>query len=434
MSAQRGFISRFLPWVLVALGAVLAILGVASRTVWAPEPFWTASLQPSGDERLVVSDPGMLDLLADEVTVSVSVTDADDPTPEPEEDPDADDEEGEEGDDEDAEDETESGEEEAGPGVVISIARDVDATGWIDGSQALRLTGLQTETGLKSSQIAGKLEAPATTDSDLWHVVVSGEDEAELNWSKEPGRWSVVIASSPTKKISKISFTWPQSTATPMATPLILIGGVLILAGAALLVLPQVLDREGRGRMVQSLRSKTRLPKRAAPATDSETPDTIDTPEAVPEAEPEEVPEAVPEVEPEPDQEEVGEPEPAPEPAPEAAPVASSAQRFAPGTMTRRQIRELERARQEAARAAQSPQADGGASEAPEAGAGESDANPAAEVDHQDSINDGSDSPTIRSQQWRKTWGFLPEEQGEGETQTTAWLPKSVEDEEGRDE
>ena len=394
MSALGNFIRRFLPWIVIVLGAILAILGVASRTVWAPDPFWTASLKPSEDERLVISDPGMLNLAADQVTVSATVVDGDDLTPEPE------------GESQDEDDSDEEIDQDAEPGVVISIARDVDATGWIDGSQALRLTGLKEESILKSSQVSGKLESAAAVNSDLWHEVASGVDKAELSWTKEPGRWSIVIAASPTKKISQVSFTWPQSTATPMATPLILIGAVLILAGAVLLVFPQVLDRDARTRAFTALREKARSSKIVPPPTgDGDRDET----EAAAEPETDDVPKLE-------DYEEESQTESEPEVVTEPA---QPAQRFTPGTMTRRQIRELERARQGAARATESPAAEA-QSETP--GASED----------QNGNTDAQDSPTIRSQQWRKTWGFLPEDSDE-ET-TSAWLPKSVEDEEGRDE
>src|SRR5690625_5545953 len=83
MSALGNFIRRFLPWIVIVLGAILAILGVASRTGWAPDPFWTASLKPSGDERLVISGSGMLNFAAGQGTVSATVVDGGDVSPEP---------------------------------------------------------------------------------------------------------------------------------------------------------------------------------------------------------------------------------------------------------------------------------------------------------------------------------------------------------------
>src|SRR5690625_7065946 len=67
---------RHLPWIAIAIGLILALIGVLLRTAWAPEPLRTASVEPSEDVRLAVSDPGVLDLLSDDVTVTVDVVDA----------------------------------------------------------------------------------------------------------------------------------------------------------------------------------------------------------------------------------------------------------------------------------------------------------------------------------------------------------------------
>src|SRR5690625_2077913 len=268
MNGILGSLRRFAPWVVITLGAVLAIFGVLTRTAWAPDPFWTASVQPDEDTRLVISDPGMLNLMADDVTIEATVVPADDLAADPEAEDEEDEEpaEGEEEETEPADGDDAEGSEEDGadasqeadedPGVIISIARDIDAEGWVGDAAALRLTGLQTESTLRTSEVDGELEAAASEDSDLWWQSASGLTEAALVWQKEPGRWSVVIASSADRKISQVSFTWPQNTETPLAVPLIMGGALLILAGAALLVFPQALDRDTRDRFATSVREK----------------------------------------------------------------------------------------------------------------------------------------------------------------------------------
>src|SRR5690625_7786748 len=83
MSGTLRFIRRFAPWIVIVVGAVLAILGILIRTAWAPDPLWTATVKPSSDTRLVVSDPGVLDLLADEVTIEATVVPGEDLAPDP---------------------------------------------------------------------------------------------------------------------------------------------------------------------------------------------------------------------------------------------------------------------------------------------------------------------------------------------------------------
>lgn len=433
------------------MGAVLAILGILIRTAWAPDPLWTATVKPSSDTRLVVSDPGVLDLLADEVTIEATVVPGEDLAPDPvdPEDPDAPDAEPSHeetpADDEDgvAEEDADAADVEAQErGVVISIAREVDAEGWIGEAAALRLTGLQTESTLRTSAIEGELEAAADPDSDLWWHTAEGADEAQLVWKKEPGRWSVVIASSPDTKISQVSFTWPQSTATPAAMPLIMVGAFLILVGAALLLFPQLLDKGARNILLESLREKSagKSPKASPTAAETDATETdaassdvtaadaADTDAIETDADKTDV--TVPIVKPA--TEAAAETESVPASAPiVSAPDPEEVARFTPGTMTRRQIRELERARQEAARR----EAEGSRTH-PEPAAAEPETESAADDVISASKTDGStetaaeaDASRIRrSDHWRKTWGVDTENQADA--RTSAWLPDSVTDEE----
>jgi len=231
---------RHLPWIAIAIGLILALIGVLLRTAWAPEPLRTASVEPSEDVRLAVSDPGVLDLLSDDVTVTVDVVDAENLAEDNE------DGEGEGGDgDEDAEsddgdeDEDKTIPEDEDVGVVLAIARDIDADGWIGESSALRITGLSTEDVLNTTVTDGELESVAAIGSDLWRVESFDAQRAELEWSQTKGRWSLVAASAPDKKISKITFAWPQDTTAPAAIPLIIVGAILLFIGAAVLLLPR---------------------------------------------------------------------------------------------------------------------------------------------------------------------------------------------------
>ena len=76
------------------------------------------------------------------------------------------------------------------------------------------------------------------------------------------GEWSLLLASDGTKPApSSISMTFPNDTSTPWAIPLMVIGGLLILAGLALLVLkpgPQARIGGGPASHTGSLRSLRR--------------------------------------------------------------------------------------------------------------------------------------------------------------------------------
>src|SRR5690625_7659888 len=83
MSGTLRFIRRFAPRIVIVVGAVLAILGILTRTAWAPDPLWTAAVKPSAGTRLVISDPGVPNLLADEVTIEATAGPGEDLAPGP---------------------------------------------------------------------------------------------------------------------------------------------------------------------------------------------------------------------------------------------------------------------------------------------------------------------------------------------------------------
>src|SRR5690625_2090616 len=143
--------------------------------------------------------------------------------------------------------------------------------------------------------------------------------------------------------------------------PLILVGAFLILAGAALLLFPQLLDKGARNNLLESLREKSagKGPKSGPAGTETDAAETAATEADAAEADGADIDAVetdadktdvtVPVVKPQ--AEAAAETESVPATAPAVSePEPEEVARFTPGTMTRRQIRELERARQEAAR------------------------------------------------------------------------------------
>lgn len=381
----------------------------------------------------MVSEPGVLDLLAEEVNISVTVSEAEDLTAPPEdsedpedaedpEDPDAPEspedpeelEDTEESENIEDSDDPEEAVEDADPDVVISIARDVDAAGWIGESPAVRITGLSTRDALRTENQnpEAELESALSTDSDLWQHSAAGTGTAELDWQKEPGRWSVVIASSAEKQISGVEFTWPQDTATPLALPLLLVGGFLLLGGAVWLALPQVTPYLRKEKPEPEVEEPSDLTRTAPPASVEG-----DSAEEVPR---EDLPDVA---------------TPAAGEADEETAVTSSQMtaeeepepvvRFTPGTMTRRQIRELERARRQQALAADDPDketTDPAREETPSA------PKPAEDADARNVADDDGETPRFgsRSEQWRKTWGVASD--ASDTDRINRWLPREVGD------
>lgn len=233
---------RALATLLCLIGAAGIALGIASATAWRADDVLVASAQAAPGTTLVVTDPGVLDLAAESVTVRAT----------------------------------------ADSRVVIALGRTQDVEAWVGGDAHTRVTGLARWHELAVTNVAAQVpeepegeategaaegEAAAPTDgadaatgdqasgdeataegtgepeaapppdpsgSDLWVAQVSADDEVEFEWIARDGRWSVLIAAvgedagPPT-----VSLAWPQVVTTPYLWPGVLGGGVLLLAGLA---------------------------------------------------------------------------------------------------------------------------------------------------------------------------------------------------------
>ena len=214
------------------VGVVVIALGVASATLWRADDVLVAQLQ--ADEPLVVTDPGVLELAASEVTVRAEAD---------------------------------------GP-VVLAIGRDTDVLGWVGEDPHQRVTGLSGWHELAAEDVAAPTptadasatpqdeapaegEAPVEGDaaveddaaaeqdaapvvpdpagSDMWTVQATGDGEAEITWTAQPGRWSVLAASTDGSPL-RLSLAWPQVVTTPWLWPCVVVGALLVLASAALLL------------------------------------------------------------------------------------------------------------------------------------------------------------------------------------------------------
>ena len=103
----------------------------------------------------------------------------------------------------------------------------------------------------------GEATAPNPSGSDLWVSTESASGELEYTWTPPAdGEWSLLLAADGTKPApSSISMTFPNDTSTPWAVPLMVIGGLLILAGIALALL-SARKRDGEGNGQGSLFSR----------------------------------------------------------------------------------------------------------------------------------------------------------------------------------
>ena len=232
---------RVLGALLCVVGLVVGGLAAASATVWRASDTLAASATAGSGSTLLVTDPGILDLAADEVTVSAEAQ---------------------------------------GAPVVVALGRSVDVDAWVGDSPATRVTGLvdrttlatdagpsgdeatsaptepepsgttpaeaapeegapeeaPAEPGAEGEEVTDGEPAPDPRGADLWVEEVSGEDAAELRWEVQDGRWSVLVASTDPDVPPTVTLSWPQTVATPWLVPGLVVGGLLLLAGAALLL------------------------------------------------------------------------------------------------------------------------------------------------------------------------------------------------------
>lgn len=214
------------------VGLVVIGLGIASATVWRADDVLVATT--SGGPHTLVTDPGVLELGGDPVTVKVSVPD--DGT------------------------------------VVLAVGRETDVAGWVGSDAHGQVTGLSAWHTLAVDDVAAPAPTPAPTDpgateaaptepapadgatptptegatdapptaadptgSDLWVAEVTGTGSAELVWPAQEGRWSL-LAVSTGESAPTLALAWPRVVTTPWLWPCVAVGTLLVLVAAWLLL------------------------------------------------------------------------------------------------------------------------------------------------------------------------------------------------------
>ncbi|RMI02823.1 hypothetical protein EBM89_20055, partial [Cellulomonas triticagri] len=229
-------LQRLIAALLGLLGVASVGLGVASATAWRADDPLIATADPGGDVRTLVTDPGVLELAGDPVTVTVRAD---------------------------------------GAPVVLAVGRDTDVDAWVGSDPYARVTGMSDwhtlattageppagatptaspseaaeEAAAPSPSASADAEAPAAaqaadpTGSDMWVVEASGDGSATIEWPAEDGRWSL-IAVSLGDAAPQLDLSWPQTVTTPWLWPGVALG-VLLLAVAAVLLVRILRSRGG---------------------------------------------------------------------------------------------------------------------------------------------------------------------------------------------
>lgn len=196
---------------LVLLGLLTLLAGVGQKTIWAPAETFTATAPADGTAApLTVIDQKLRTLHGGTVKINVK-----------------------------------------GEGsFMLAAGRPDDVEAWVGKAAHNTVSGVSEDN--KSLQIAhteGEAAAPSPAGSDLWVTTENASGELNYTWSAPAdGEWSLLLASDGTKPApSSISMTFPNDTSTPWAVPLMVLGGLLMLAGLALLVLKPRAGKPGAG-------------------------------------------------------------------------------------------------------------------------------------------------------------------------------------------
>ena len=186
---------------LVLLGLLTLLAGIGQKTIWAPPATVTASVPANGTAApLTVVDQKLRTLHGGTVKIHVK-----------------------------------------GEGnFLLASGRPDDVNAWVGKTAHNTISGLSEDRkSLTVEHADGEATAPSPAGSDLWVTTENANGELDYSWTPPAdGDWSLLLATDGTKAApSDISMTFPNDTSTPWAIPLMVIGGLLVVGGVALLVL-----------------------------------------------------------------------------------------------------------------------------------------------------------------------------------------------------
>ena len=123
---------------------------------------------------------------------------------------------------------------------LLAAGRPDDVDAWVGKTAHNTVAGVSEDgKALQLTHTDGEATAPSPAGSDLWVSTENASGEMDYSWdAPADGDWSLLLAADGTKPApSSITMTFPNDTSTPWAIPLMVLGGLLIIAGGALLVL-----------------------------------------------------------------------------------------------------------------------------------------------------------------------------------------------------
>ncbi|MEZ2389242.1 hypothetical protein AB6813_06790 [bacterium RCC_150] len=134
---------------------------------------------------------------------------------------------------------------------LLAVGRPDDVDAWVGKTTHNSINGVSEDgKSLQIANTAGEAKAPSPAGSDLWVETETGSGEMDFTWTPPAsGNWSLLLASDGTKPApSSVSMTFANDASMPWAVPLIVIGAILVIAGAALPFVGKFLGGRGIGR------------------------------------------------------------------------------------------------------------------------------------------------------------------------------------------
>lgn len=221
------FLRRYwLPLLLVIVGALVALGGVASATIWKPTPQVSVSLPTNNQKQtLAITRPGMFELYDSPTKITVS-----------------------------------------GQGkVALAIGRSTDVTAWAADQNYVEVTGQKDDTTLLTEPHQGKADPRQPGEAagkDMW-VKYKEVDTGRISetWDRSEGAWSLLAWSE--EGNVQLTLQWTQPVSTPWFWPLLIAGLLLVLIGAIVAV---VLNRLTKAAAKEEAEIRKRREQRAQEA------------------------------------------------------------------------------------------------------------------------------------------------------------------------
>src|SRR5690606_35703638 len=271
---RESVVQRFLAVLLIVAGLGGIGFGIATAPVLRESDTVVATATPSGDGTMVVTEPGVLGLVDDQVTVRATVPE--------------------------------------GQKVTLALGTDVDVLGWVGEDPYDSVTGLSSwetlrvvpgtpatqetgdggeeeESGEQADAPAPPASGPDPAGSDMWISEVSGETAVSMRWTEEPGRVVLLAAGvGENAEAPTLELTWPRPSSTPYLWPGVLGGGFLLILG----IFTAIGARSSAGRKntgkntrkkdrsssVRTRRPESELPRREVFGVDGDRHDDADSP------------------------------------------------------------------------------------------------------------------------------------------------------------